>query len=418
MAVREVAIVGAGTMGAGIAQVAALHGCAVRLIDSAPGAAARARESVAGRLGRLVDRGSMSAEERDAVLGRIREAAPGGLAAALAGAGLVVEAVVEDFAAKSALFRELDAAAPPDAVLATNTSSLSIGALAESVRDPSRVVGMHFFNPAPVMALVEVVAAPGTGEEAAALVAETARAWGKIPARTKDTPGFIVNRVARTSYVEAFRMIAEGVAGPEGIDGAMRRLGRFRMGPLQVADLVGQEVNHAVTASVWEQSGRPGRFAPPAAQARLAERGELGRKTGLGAYDYSADPPRPNPALEPPAGAAPFAPPPALADAVDAFVEAAALCGPEEAGAAGAAERYAFARILATVLNEAARALGDGAATAEDIDAAMRHATNYPRGPVEWGRAAGYGALARLLRALGAESGDGRFAPAPLVAAG
>ena len=410
MALAQVAIFGAGTMGTGIAQVAATHGATVRLIDTAPGAVERARESVAGRMQRQVDRGRMSEQERDAVLGRIREGATDDLE----GVELVIEAVVEDLGVKSALFKQIDAAAPAGVVLATNTSSLSVGEIAKSVRDPSRVVGMHFFNPAPVMALVEVVAAEGSDGAAVDLVVETAREWDKVPARTKDTPGFIVNRVARSSYVEAFRMLDEGVAGPEQIDGAMRRLGQFRMGPLQVADLVGQEVNHAVTISVWEQSGRPLRFEPPKVQAQLVERGELGQKTGTGAYDYGADPPTAHVAVE----ARPLALPDELSAAVDAFVEASALCEPEELAQASAEERYAFARILGSVMNEAALALGDGVATAEDIDVALQRATNYPRGPVEWGRDVGYGTLAALLSALDAASGDGRFAPAPLIAAG
>ncbi|MYI81804.1 MAG: 3-hydroxyacyl-CoA dehydrogenase, partial [Chloroflexi bacterium] len=245
MAVEQVAIFGAGTMGAGIAQVALTHGCTVRLIDTQPGAVERARESVGARLQRQVDRGAMSAEEHAAVLARLVE----GSIDDLAGVELVVEAVIEDLEAKQALFAQLDAAAPADAVLATNTSSLAVGEIASPLRNPSRVVGMHFFNPAPVMALVEVVAAEATSDAAADLVAETASAWGKVPARTKDAPGFIVNRVARSSYVEAFRMLDEGVGGPDTIDGAMRKLGQFRMGPMQVADLVGLEVNYAVTVS-------------------------------------------------------------------------------------------------------------------------------------------------------------------------
>lgn len=408
MSVEQVAILGAGTMGAGIAQVALTHGCTVRLIDTQPGAFDRARESIAARLQRQVDRGAMSAEEHAAVLGRLRE----GALDDLDGVELVVEAVVEELGIKQALFGELAAAAPADAVLATNTSSLSVGEIAAPLRDPSRVVGMHFFNPAPVMALVEVVAPEGASAAAADLVAETASAWGKVPARTVDAPGFIVNRVARSSYVEAFRMLDEGVGPPELIDGAMRKLGQFRMGPMQVADLVGQEVNHAVTVSVWERSGRPARFEPPRAQARLVDAGALGQKTGSGVYDYGSDPPGGNVPVE----ASPLALSPEVAAAVDAFVEAAALCEPEDVAEASAAERYAFARILGSVLNEAARALGDKSASGADIDAAMQHATNYPRGPVTWGREVGYEPLARLLAALEADRGDGSYEPAPLIA--
>jgi 3-hydroxybutyryl-CoA dehydrogenase len=409
MFAKEIAIFGAGTMGTGITQVAATHGATVRLIDTMPDAVERAKQSIAERLQRQVNRGSMSEQERTDILGRILE----GSIDNLDGVDFVIEAIIEDLGVKSELFQSIDATAPENAVLATNTSSLSVSDIAKSVNDPSRLVGMHFFNPAPVMSLVEIVVAEASAPTTVDFVVETASTWGKVPARTKDTPGFIVNRVARTSYVEAFRMLDEGIAGPEQIDGAMRTLGQFRMGPLQIADLVGQEVNHAVTVSVWEQSGRPVRFEPPKVQAQLVERGELGQKTNAGVYDYGTEPPTENITVE----TQPLVLPDNLALAVDEFVQVAALCEPETIEYTSIKEHYVFARILGSVMNEAALALSDNVATAEDIDVALQRATNYPRGPVEWGHDVGYPTLGRLLLALDSVSGDDRFMPAPLIIA-
>lgn len=408
MVVERVAVVGAGTMGSGIAQVAATHGCTVRLIDAAPGAVERAIDGIRRRFDSSVERGRMSAEERDATLARI---VPSDIDD-IGDVQLVVEVVVEDLGVKRQVFPQLEAAAPADAVLATNTSSLSISEIARSLADPGRLVGMHFFNPAPVMPLVEVVAGEQSRAEAVDLVAATASAWEKIPVRAKDTPGFIVNRVARTSYVEAFGMVHEGVGDPAVIDGAMRKLGNYRMGPMQVADLVGLEVNLAVTESVWWQSGRPVRFAPPLVQQELVNRGELGQKTGRGVYDYSGDEPAANYRAE----MRPLDLSDDLTAAVDAFVEAAALCEDDTREACSPVERYAFARILVTVMNEAARARDEGVATAEDIDVALQRATNYPRGPVEWGDAVGAERVRNLLAALSVTVADDRYAPASAFA--
>ncbi|WP_225845057.1 3-hydroxyacyl-CoA dehydrogenase [Streptomyces sp. HPF1205] len=280
---RTVAVVGAGTMGQGIAQVALLAGHPVLLHDAVPGRAQAALDAVAGRLDRLVDKGRIAAAEHKAALARLAAA---GTLADLAGAGLVVEAVVEDLAVKQSLFAELEAVVDDGCLLATNTSSLSVTAVAGALRRPGRLVGLHFFNPAPLLPLVEVVAGAAGEPSALALAVDTAAAWGKTPVRCTDTPGFLVNRVARPFYAEALRVYEERAADPATIDALLRESGGFAMGPFALMDLIGQDVNEAVTRSVWDAFFRDPKFTPSLAQRRLVESGRLGRKTGRGWFSY------------------------------------------------------------------------------------------------------------------------------------
>jgi 3-hydroxybutyryl-CoA dehydrogenase len=299
-----VGIVGAGAMGAGIAQVAATAGHPVRVIDARHGIAAAAKDQIRQRLDGAVAKGRLDAAAAKAALDRIHVlTGPGDLA----GCGLVIEAIVEDLAAKRRLLAELEHVLAADAILASNTSSLSITAMGAALRDPSRLVGMHFFNPAPVMELVEVVSGLATAPGVAATVADTAAAWGKAPVRCRSTPGFIVNRVARPFYGEALRLIAEGAADAATIDALMREAGGFRMGPLELTDLIGQDVNHAVTRSVFQAYDGDPRYQPSLVQRELIEAGRLGRKSGRGFYDYREGAARPRAATEPP-----LAPPAAL----------------------------------------------------------------------------------------------------------
>jgi 3-hydroxybutyryl-CoA dehydrogenase len=281
-----VAVVGTGTMGQGIAQVALLAGHRVLLHDAAPGRAQVAADAVAGRLDRLVAKGRLGATDLKEALARL---VPAESTADLAGAALVVEAVVEDLAVKQALFAELEAVVGDDCLLATNTSSLPVTAVAGALRLPGRLVGLHFFNPAPLLPLVEVVAGAATGAAAVTTAYDTAAAWGKTPVRCTDTPGFVVNRIARPFYAEALRVYEERVADPATIDAVLRECGGFAMGPFELMDLIGQDVNEAVTRSVWEAFFHDPKFTPSLAQRRLVESGRLGRKTGRGWFGYSPD---------------------------------------------------------------------------------------------------------------------------------
>ncbi|MBM9505893.1 3-hydroxyacyl-CoA dehydrogenase [Actinacidiphila acididurans] len=283
-----VAVVGAGTMGQGIAQVALVAGHHVRLYDAVPGRAQTAVDAVAGRLDRLVAKGRLGAVEHKAALTRL---APADSLAELTESALVVEAVVEDLAVKQDLFADLEAIVGEDCLLATNTSSLSVTAVGGALRRPGRLVGLHFFNPAPLLPLVEVVAGAASDGAAVAAAFDTAAAWGKTPVRCTDTPGFLVNRVARPFYAEALRVYEERAADPATIDALLRECGGFAMGPFALMDLIGQDVNEAVTRSVWEAFFRDPKFTPSLAQRRLVEAGRLGRKTGRGwfAYDDAAN---------------------------------------------------------------------------------------------------------------------------------
>ncbi|MFJ9826847.1 3-hydroxyacyl-CoA dehydrogenase [Streptomyces sp. NPDC101160] len=295
-----VAVVGTGTMGQGIAQVALVAGHPVRLYDSAPGRAAEAVKAVAGRLDRLVEKGRLDAAEREAALGRLHAADE---LAGLADTALVIEAIVERLEVKQQLFADLEQVVGADTVLATNTSSLSVTAIAGGLRLPGRFVGLHFFNPAPLLPLVEVVSGFATAPATATRAYETMKRWGKTPVRCADTPGFIVNRVARPFYAEALRIFEEGAADPATIDAALRECGGFRMGPFELTDLIGQDVNEAVTRSVWESFFQDPKFTPSLAQRRLVESGRLGRKTGHGWFPYAEGAERSEPHTAPPAEA-------------------------------------------------------------------------------------------------------------------
>ncbi|MFC7921973.1 3-hydroxyacyl-CoA dehydrogenase [Streptomyces cinereoruber] len=297
---RVVAVVGTGTMGQGIAQVALVAGHPVRLYDSAPGRAGEAVAALTARLDRLVEKGRLDAGAREAAVGRLHAA---GELAELADAALVIEAIVEDPAVKRRLFADLEEVVADDAVLATNTSSLSVTAIAGGLRLPGRFVGLHFFNPAPLLPLVEVVSGFATDPDVATRAYETVKGWGKTPVRCADTPGFIVNRVARPFYAEALRVYEEGGADPATIDAALRESGGFRMGPFELTDLIGQDVNEAVTRSVWDSFHQDPKFTPSLAQRRLVESGRLGRKAGHGWFPYAEGAERPEPHTAPPAKA-------------------------------------------------------------------------------------------------------------------
>jgi 3-hydroxybutyryl-CoA dehydrogenase len=281
----SVAVIGAGAMGAGIAQVAAQAGHRVMLFDARIGAADDAKRKLAATLDGLAAKGRMTVAEAHAIVARIEAVHT---PASCVSAKLVVEAIVEDLDAKRDLFRELEVIVAPDAILASNTSSLSITSLATGLKYPRRVAGLHFFNPAPLMPLVEIVRGLATDPSVTETLFATAAAWGKTPVHAASTPGFIVNRCARPFYGEALRLAAERAGDAPTIDAVMREAGGFRMGPFELMDLIGLDVNLAVTASVWEAMYHDPRYAPSPIQRELVAAGFLGRKSGRGFYDHAA----------------------------------------------------------------------------------------------------------------------------------
>jgi 3-hydroxybutyryl-CoA dehydrogenase len=384
--IERIGVLGAGTMGAGIAQVAAEAGLEVVIHDPVDGAFERARTLIAGFLARRVQKQQLTEDGARAALTRLRLAPT---LEELASADLVVEAIPEEPKLKRDAFRRLDAAASEATILATNTSSLSVARIARGTRRPGRIVGMHFFNPVPLMQLVEVVRAPATDAGTLARTRAAAERLGKTPVTTADTPGFIVNRVARPFYLEALRIVGEGLASVEQVDGAMRGIG-FRMGPFELVDAIGLDVNFAVTQSVYEQFFYDPRYRPHPLQRMLVDAGRLGRKSSGGFYDYQADASR---------GAAWSG----VGDRPD---------GPRMEPLSGEAVQ---ARILAAIVNEAASAVADGVATPEAVDTAMRLGTNYPSGPLEWGERIGLVHVVGTLDALHAAVPDGRYRVVPLL---
>ncbi len=285
----KIAVIGAGTMGAGIAQVAAQAGHTVLLFDAAEGAAESGIAKVGKGLRQLVERGKFTTEEVDQIMARL---IPVGGLNDLAPAGLVIEAIIEDLAIKQDLFKNLEGICAEQTILATNTSSLSITAIGSALSRPNNFVGMHFFNPSQVMKLVEVISGSTTDAAVAQTTFATALAWGKKPVHAKSTPGFIVNRVARPFYAEALRVMEEGGADAATIDAIMRESAGFKMGPFELMDLIGNDVNLTVTKSVFRSFYYDPRYKPSLVQEDLVAAGNLGRKSGKGYYDYREGAPK------------------------------------------------------------------------------------------------------------------------------
>jgi 3-hydroxybutyryl-CoA dehydrogenase len=376
-----VGVVGAGAMGAGIAQVAALRGHAVIVADSAGAALGRARAGHNKALDREVEKGRLTRADADAVLARISYVEGVGEAqiARFAGCGLVIEAIVERLDAKQALFAALEGVVAPDAVLATNTSSLSVAAIGGGRKHPERFVGIHFFNPAPVMPLVEIVPSIATSPLVSAAARHLVDRWGKTTVLASDTPGFIVNRIARPFYGESLRLLEEGVADCATVDWALTELAGFKMGPFTLMDFIGNDVNFAVTSSVFEAMFHDPRYKPALTQRRLVESGRLGRKSGQGYYDYTEGVALPEPTRDPALGTA----------IVD--------------------------RVLAMLVNEAADARLWRVASATDIETAMTKGVNYPKGLLAWGDQIGTARVLATLEALHAEYGEDRYRPSPFL---
>jgi 3-hydroxybutyryl-CoA dehydrogenase len=282
-----IGVVGAGTMGAGIAQVAATAGHPVLIYDVVPGAAEESLQNIQTRLARLTEKGKLDEDQAQQVRTRL---VPAAAIVDLGECGLVVEAVVEDITVKRELFGMLEVVCRDDALLASNTSSLSITDIGAGLLHPKRFAGMHFFNPAPLLPLVEIVSGNATSATAADTLAATARAWGKTPVQCTSTPGFIVNRVARPFYAEAFRVLGQGMIDPATLDAIMCESGGFRMGPCELTDLIGQDVNAEVTRSIWKAFDKDPRFEPSALQDVMVADGRLGHKSGGGFFDGTAKP--------------------------------------------------------------------------------------------------------------------------------
>ena len=290
----RVAVIGAGAMGAGIAQVAAQAGHPVLLLDNRPGAAAQAIDDIDRQLGKRVEKGKLTAEARTATIARLQAVET---IEALVDCDLIIEAIVENLEVKRALFRQLESLCSERCILASNTSSLSITSIAAQLSHPERLLGLHFFNPAPIMALVEIVSGLASDPALAECLYDTAKAWGKKPVHTRSTPGFIVNRVARPFYAESLRLLQEGAADCPTLDALMRDAGGFAMGAFELTDLIGHDVNYAVTCSVFDAYYQDTRFLPSLIQKELVDGGRLGRKSGQGFYSYVQGAERP-PAAE------------------------------------------------------------------------------------------------------------------------
>ncbi len=341
----KVGIIGSGTMGSGIAQVAATAGCSVKLYDTNQAALDKAEAALDKILNRLIEKGRIDADEKQRIQSNISYVDS---LKDLADSNLTIEAIIENLEIKKNVFSELEKYVSEDCIIASNTSSLSIASIAASLQKPERCVGIHFFNPAPLMKLVEVIPAIQTSEEVLQNAIDTISNWKKVVAVAKDTPGFIVNRVARPFYGEALRIYEEGIADFATIDWSLKTIGGFRMGPFELMDFIGNDVNYTVTETVFEAFYYDPRYKPAFTQKRFAEAGYLGRKTGKGYYDYA---------------------------------EGAVKQQPIEDK--GLAEKI-FNRVLVMLINEAADALFLNIASAEDIDSAMTKGVNYPKGLLTW----------------------------------
>ena len=370
----KVSVIGAGTMGAGIAQIAATNGHKVCLYDSFDGAIETAETKLKKILDRLVEKERITQQDNEVILGRINFTKD---IKDVSGSGLVIEAIIENLEIKQKVFTEIESLVDEDCIIASNTSSLSIASIASALKKAERVVGIHFFNPAPLMPLVEIIPAVQTSEDTLTKAKTIINSWKKVTVIAKDTPGFIVNRVARPFYGEALRIYEEGVADFATIDWAMREIGGFRMGPFQLMDYIGNDINYTVTETVFTAFYFDSRYKPSFTQKRMMEAGYLGRKSGRGYYDYSADTP----------------------NAI------------EDRGLG----KIILWRVLVMLVNEAADALFLNIATKEDIDLAMTKGVNYPKGLLAWADEIGIENVLIQLENLQTEYGEDRYRPSPLL---
>lgn len=374
--IKRVGVIGSGTMGSGIAQVAATAGCQVKLYDTNLAALDKAKAALDKILNRLIEKGRINADEKARIQSNISYVDN---LKDLTDSNLTIEAIIENLNIKKKVFSELETYVSDDCIIASNTSSLSIASIAASLQKPERCVGIHFFNPAPLMKLVEVIPAIQTSEAILQKSIDTISNWKKVVAVAKDTPGFIVNRVARPFYGEALRIYEEGIADFATIDWAMKSIGGFRMGPFELMDFIGNDVNYTVTETVFTAFYFDPRYKPAFTQKRFSEAGYLGRKSGKGYYDYSEGAAKPSPIED-----------------------------------KGLGEKI-FNRVLVMLINEAADALFLNIASAEDIDNAMTKGVNYPKGLLAWADEIGIDKCVDALDRLYNEYHEDRYRCSPLL---
>lgn len=374
--IKNVGIIGSGTMGSGIAQVAATAGCKVKIFDMNAEALMKAEEGLEKILERLIEKERIDSEEKKRIQDNITYVSALEM---LANSDLTIEAIIENLEIKQQLFKDIEALVSKECIIASNTSSLSIASIASALKTPERCIGIHFFNPAPLMRLVEVIPAVQTSNEILETTIATIKDWGKTVAVAKDTPGFIVNRVARPFYGEALRILEEGIADVSTIDHAMKSLGGFRMGPFELMDFIGNDVNYTVTETVFNAFYNDPRYKPAFTQKRLSEAGYLGRKSGKGYYEYGASAVITEPTND------------------EALLQ------------------QIFNRVLVMLINEAADALFWNIASAEDIDNAMTKGVNYPKGLLAWADEKGIDWCVEKMDALYNEYREDRYRCSPML---
>ncbi len=377
----KVGIIGSGTMGSGIAQVAATSGCQVNLFDANRAVLEKSKVSLEKILIRLIEKGRIDTSEKNRIQSNINYVDS---LEKLSDSDLIIEAIIENLEIKKKVFSELETMVSDDCIIASNTSSLSIASIAASLKNPKRCVGIHFFNPAPLMKLVEVIPAIQTSYETLEKSIDTISSWGKTVAIAKDTPGFIVNRVARPFYSEALRIYEEGVASFQAIDNSLKNLGGFRMGPFELMDFIGNDVNFTVTETVFKSFFFDPRYKPSFTQKRFAEAGYLGRKSGIGFYEYDK-----NNQIVP--------------------------LDKNESKIDSALSQLIFDRVLVMLINEAADTLFWNIATAKDIDNAMTKGVNYPKGLLAWADEKGIDWCVNQMDQLYDEYREDRYRCSPIL---
>tara|TARA_R110002072_G_scaffold222503_4_gene379485 strand:+ start:2523 stop:3695 length:1173 start_codon:yes stop_codon:yes gene_type:complete len=377
----NIGIIGSGTMGSGIAQVAATSGCKVKLYDTNQIALDKSKAALEKVLSRLIEKGRIDSEEKSRIQDNISYV---DTLKDLHDSNLTIEAIIENLEIKQKVFSELETYVADDCIIASNTSSLSIASIAAALKKPERCVGIHFFNPAPLMKLVEVIPAIQTSQEVLDASVAIISNWKKVVAVAKDTPGFIVNRVARPFYGEALRIYEEGLADFATIDWSLKTLGGFRMGPFELMDFIGNDVNYTVTETVFTAFYFDPRYKPAFTQKRFSEAGYLGRKSGKGYYDY---------------------------DENGKIVTSSAV----ERSHDNTLAKTIFDRVLVMLINEAADALFLNIASAEDIDNAMTKGVNYPKGLLAWANEKGIDWCVNTLDNLYNEYHEDRYRCSPLL---